>query len=1324
MDFRRVPEAQEFTHHMNNVMRSSTLSHHGIPPSIMSTRVQSLASDIYKELEHLVASYGNKFLHNLMPLIISALETVDLLDTEKKNLQLDMAVLREDQSHLLVEYEKERSARKSVESRLLHIEDELEEERKMRAAKENEFIGNSRQLESKLKCLTERLSRFEEKECDMSKEYQNLYSRYVSLLQYFAAYVDRVRYGMECSKCDSSGTITDNKPVNQANEITSSIVPTETLEHTLSGGPSSPSAVYRTHSLSTFDLHNFDDPHITENRHRQILKIILETTPELQNSQFPVQNIPDTSFDELSQGDFLSEDGHDERSFDGSSNAPQSYQGDSASLDMFNGVTREVNNLVKENQDLVQTKNALNVVTNDLIGRLDELTCENARLSTERDTLLSNGTGLLVRINELEQECRRLRQELESTDPHSACTDSECDSDSSDGLKGSDTPFSMRNRFSRLEMARVLLERNYYKEQLLELQDSVRLTELLRVQMRGHTDTSPSRGRGAIRIWFSKLFTASKTKETCPTAEYESTGDATFQDKSPSGSVVGTEAVDFDPATRQADCCSADVSRQPPSFSGVTSLNTNLTHASGRRDWIRALRSITASSLSESAIHSLPICYVRPVSECGSFFRLSCATITFLDNEHPLYESIDGNSVLPPALIGSQHPDSAHMQASGDGASEAPSALSGHAPAYSIACDGLPSSVIWLCSNTAERISSFGKCTHTKNASAETTTVRSLITIINADAPSATLDCFGITSSTVLCISAIPATNSRIQAHLLQTTNYWLSIPLTLSEELQSSNRRLLGVHHSHECYPVSNIHGSQTPCPTSSHATNNHRQHLHHNIADLGVSSHSDLPCVSPVNETVIEPTPTYVIERKRFSTCASPDVAKNPPFQHISSGLPSSSTSSYVPDSVENRAPNDTAFSTSQPTVWIGCQSGDLFVHPAMGDLRQCQQAVRLPDSILQIRYFRGRVFVCLANGQIVVFRRTVRPNSFVPQSTSLASSLHSSGTVVVTSSNIPDVPCVDNPCTAGNDPARTVASTTSANSGDPPVATWDFSEACFITYGHTRSRVRETIIVPPSGCLWTSCWNEVLVIDTTSLSLISSFKVRSSGSQQVQYMSWFGHGVWVAMRHDTNIQLFHVFTQQLLQTVDVDSLITDHMLSSPLPLIGRCQSSTHSVTALSAFNTHLWVGTNTGLIITLPFKKGASVTSRLSTNSVGAEPGTIPQVSKDPATDAAMVVESEMLICRHHHEKSVKFLISCAGMGTITTQYMEPMTSTPLDNHRPTPIKRTTALNASSPCAFNNLVISGGQGYSFHDAADASGSRTNRSINGSHIIVWKSA
>jgi c-Jun-amino-terminal kinase-interacting protein 4 len=59
-----------------------------------------------------------------------------------------------------------------------------------------------------------------------------------------------------------------------------------------------------------------------------------------------------------------------------------------------------------------------------------------------------------------------------------------------------DIPMAQRKRFTRVEMARVLMERNQYKEKLMELQDAVKYTEMQRAK-RMNTQGGNSKGR----IW-------------------------------------------------------------------------------------------------------------------------------------------------------------------------------------------------------------------------------------------------------------------------------------------------------------------------------------------------------------------------------------------------------------------------------------------------------------------------------------------------------------------------------------------------------------------------------------------------------------------------------------------------------------------------------------------------------------------------------------------------------------------------------------------------------------------------------------------------------
>lgn len=95
-------------------------------------------------------------------------------------------------------------------------------------------------------------------------------------------------------------------------------------------------------------------------------------------------------------------------------------------------------------------RNALNVVKDDLIAKVDELTGD---LEMSRDEILSlklSNAKLEKRCYEFEEEMKKNRENNETSKPEA--TDEEAD-----------VPLAQRKRFTRVEMARVLMERNQYK---------------------------------------------------------------------------------------------------------------------------------------------------------------------------------------------------------------------------------------------------------------------------------------------------------------------------------------------------------------------------------------------------------------------------------------------------------------------------------------------------------------------------------------------------------------------------------------------------------------------------------------------------------------------------------------------------------------------------------------------------------------------------------------------------------------------------------------------------------------------------------------------
>lgn len=92
-----------------------------------------------------------------------------------------------------------------------------------------------------------------------------------------------------------------------------------------------------------------------------------------------------------------------------------------------------------------------------------------------------------LRNTELEDEIKKIKEEYEKK--------SQNKSDDED-----DVPLAQRKRFTRVEMARVLMERNQYKERYMELQDAVRWTEMLRAAKQDPS-LEKRNNRGIFNLW-------------------------------------------------------------------------------------------------------------------------------------------------------------------------------------------------------------------------------------------------------------------------------------------------------------------------------------------------------------------------------------------------------------------------------------------------------------------------------------------------------------------------------------------------------------------------------------------------------------------------------------------------------------------------------------------------------------------------------------------------------------------------------------------------------------------------------------------------------
>lgn len=183
---------------------------------------------------------------------------------------------------------------------------------------------------------------------------------------------------------------------------------------------------------------------------------------------------------EVNPGDYASSD---------SENEDDQNERRSTVSDNFFGMGKELENIILENTELLETKNALNIVKDDLIAKVDELTGELEICREELSSLQTVKTKLQERMKSQEDEIKKMKEELEKK------TNS-----AKEGEEEDDVPMAQRKRFTRVEMARVLMERNQYKERLMELQEAVRWTEMIRAS-REHPEIATTQKQKKSSIW-------------------------------------------------------------------------------------------------------------------------------------------------------------------------------------------------------------------------------------------------------------------------------------------------------------------------------------------------------------------------------------------------------------------------------------------------------------------------------------------------------------------------------------------------------------------------------------------------------------------------------------------------------------------------------------------------------------------------------------------------------------------------------------------------------------------------------------------------------
>ncbi|XP_077068488.1 C-Jun-amino-terminal kinase-interacting protein 3 isoform X31 [Siphateles boraxobius] len=1250
--------------------------------SVMSERVSGLASSIYREFERLIKSYDEEVVKELMPLVVNVLENLDSVLTENQEHEVELELLKEDNEQLITQYEREKSLRKQAEEKFIEFEDALEADKKELQSMVETLELQTKQLELKTKNYADQISRLEERESDMKKEYNALHQRHTEMIQTYVEHIERSKMQQSGSNQSESTGCGRSKRHNWRKSKTErppslslfpggdgmedgsdsdSVAATPSSTGSKSNTPTSsvPSATVTPLNDGLVSVEEFNKPRgrgrknakrLSRNMEVQVsqetrnvsigmgssdewseFQEIIDSTPELEmrldprdfeRGNSPSQGIVNEAFG-------INTDSLYHEIKDAKSDIIGDVDAGAELLGEFSGMGKEVENLLTENKQLLETKNALNIVKNDLIAKVDELSSEQEVLREELETVKQSKTKVDQRVKELEEELKRLRAEALG-----ASQDSK-----DEGGEDDDVAMTQRRRFTRVEMARVLMERNQYKERLMELQEAVRWTEMIRASR--ESPALPEKKKSIIWQFFARLFSSSaspppvKRPYTSVNIHYKSPSPAGYnQRRSQTMCQISTSncILEFLPEDDSALCTRREQRReqyrqvrehmrrkdgpmQTCGWSVPSRFKQNGSQADSTQD--ATVKRTQANEKEDNRMKNVPVpVYCRPLVEKDPNRKLWCASGVDLTGwktsnlEAAALKSSNGSDPLTGEDEG------------GDGKSEQ-SSPEKKKPKELHETDSMNSRV-WILTSTHSA---------------------SKVVIIDANQPCSLVDQFNVCNAHVLCISSVPAASeSDYPAGEIFLEQQGVD---GASEEKGGVEGMLAGI----------TIVGCATNCSVVRSNCSSR--------TDTPVQDRSQAPTAPVCRSLAVSQSAEEATEAIEVSEETGPSENVDSTLRsftehvftdntHSEAGVPKEQVTSAPTDSEE--AVDDRAGTSAAPTMWLGAQNGWLYVHSAVSNWKKCLHSIKLKDSVLSLVHVKGRVLVALADGTLAIFHR--------------------------------------------------------AEDGQ-----WDLSNYHLMDLGRPHHSIRCMAVVHDK--VWCGNKNKIHVIQPKSMQIEKSFDAHPRKESQVRQLAWIGDGVWVSIRLDSTLRLYHALTHQHLQDVDIEPYVSK-MLGT-----GKLGFSFVRITALLIGGNRLWVGTGNGVIISIPLTE----TNKVSPTSSG---GVIHVYADDSNSEKSSFIPycsmAQAQLCFHGHRDAVKFFVSVPGnvLATLNGSVLD----SPSESQGSSAPADTEAQSLQ-----NVLVLSGGEGYidfrigdgedETEEADDGEAPQMKPALSKaerSHIIVWQ--
>ncbi|XP_045029284.1 JNK-interacting protein 3 isoform X9 [Daphnia magna] len=1275
--------------------------------SVMSERVQTLARNIYQEFQRMIQKYDEDVVKDLMPNIVNMLECLDLAYTANQEHEVELELLREDNEQLVTQYEREKQLRRTTDSKLLELEDVTEEENKVLQAKVESLESIVRMLELKSKNATDHVFRLEEKENEMRREFTKVHDRYTELLKVHMDHVERTRGLLGTDRLEGAGLSSRHTGMQSWNLNVNLTPPHQIIRSTgplsfgftslenavltpsnpkffsnpvadLAGSITTPSSLSQPNALqseldmqselemsgdaSGFEQNGTADQRdvwssTSEKKNSSVLKKFDEAISSPHHEGKSLKRKEERSSNTLYQELSFQESSILEDSSEITGNWVHPGEFASSVTDNFYGMGKEVENLITENNELLATKNALNIVKDDLIAKVDELSSEQEILRDEIRSLQSMRTRLRLRTDELEAEVKALREEIENARKAAKSEEEE------------DVPLSQRKRFTRVEMARVLMERNQYKERWMELQEAVRWTEMLRAQKAaGQQEETDKRQKQSVWKFFSNLFNAGNEREHGQhpsTLLRQSQTVPSLQFHAQSGRVGPGSPVRLTNDTSRPRRKDNVLSSERPDASGV---KAHVRRQDGRLQaygWSLPSRQSVPAGSAPTAMGTPPV-----TSPKGSSVSATTVGVPVPVYCRPLEDQEPGMKIWCAAgidLTGGQTKDGGSMVGSSVFYNPLPAdsgpTLTGESSDYTNKKDAIQTLAAELAESQWEREDAemWERRLSSLVWIINSATGKSRVNVIDSNRPGDVILTFDILAANVLCIATVAGVKDNDFPPPSEPT------PPPMSTDGRSEEDDVVDEESA-------SIRSDGDGSSSKGDAIVGSIRYVSCSVAGSDPLEHP-----KENDNEVFQPTLSKrMVSVEGEAAISEPEVpaSRNRTFRNTWNIPP---WSDVIKDGLSEPSKSFGPVSTALATVWMGCQCGRLYIHSAVLHWKKPLRVIKLPDAVLAIIHVRGRVLAALANGQVAIFAR-------------------------------------------------------SATDGE-----WDLSAYWLLELAPPTVAVR--CLTRVHSTVWAAFRNKIAVIDPESLRVETCFEAHPRKESQIRQLCWAGDGVWISIRLDSSIRLFHAHDFRHLQDVDVEPYVSK-MLGT-----GKLGFSFVRITSMMISLQRLWMGTGNGVIISVPLSESsassgkpvvikdilsslnhnqlASINGPASINAGGDERDestsqppsstsvyrTDKQMNSDPRD--RVVAGSFIPYCSmaqaqlsfHGHKDAVKFFVAVPGQGGASAASCD--------------VAQPAESASTAPSPTSMLVLSGGEGYvDFRQEPD------DLQETASHLIVWQVA